>query len=445
MSSKPAARTSWSSALLSASVAWMILAAIVIGSFADEPLPPAYLLRPLVVVTGAALILGVVSLPLGAAGPAAAAGVALVLAVPSPAVALAALTILAGVEYLRRRSRGHLGGTRPTVTIAGIFLGLALVRAALVIDVWTDKPTTAVTGPSMYVVLLDGYPRQDSLAALGIDNQPFIDALLDRGFDYYPTAHSVHSRTNKTLLAMLTSESVTNDPASPTLAREIRRRLVVPPGFLAVDPPVGYVTLGPGRHLDPGGLNDFEAFLLGRSVVGVLTPDLVWNPMLDDLRDRLSRTLRILATSDERRIFAHLMVPHPPFLYGAAGDAEVPRWCWPACGLFDATSERLTIEADVWAAGMASQLGRINAELLDTVDAIQARHPAAVIVLFSDHGGRYSEADQDEMHRSFLAARTPGHPRLFAEAPRPDAVIQVLLDAYESPRDVTMRSARSIE
>jgi hypothetical protein len=282
----------------------------------------------------------------------------------------------------------------------------------------------------MYVILLDGYPRWDSLAAEGIDIGPFIEALEARGFDHYPAATSLHSRTNKTLLALMTTEEVSDDPAAVPEAREIRRRLLVPPGFVAVDPPVGYVTLGPGRHIDPGGLNDFDAHLLGRSALGRLAPDLGWSLLLNDLRDRLDRTLVLIETTDERRIFAHLMVPHPPFIFGPDGSAEAPRWCWPDCGLFEAHSERLSVTPTRWWAGMANQLDEVNDRLLESVDAVLAAHPNAVIVLFSDHGGRYSEADQEEQHRSFLAARTPRHPGLFANAPRPDTIIRALLEAY---------------
>ena len=60
----------------------------------------------------------------------------------------------------------------------------------------------------MYLVLLDGYPRIDSLGELGIDNQPFIDELAVRGFDHYPEAGSAHGYTNLTLADMFAGEVV---------------------------------------------------------------------------------------------------------------------------------------------------------------------------------------------------------------------------------------------
>jgi hypothetical protein len=54
-----------------------------------------------------------------------------------------------------------------------------------------------------------------------------------------------------------------------------------------------------------------------------------------------------------------------------------------------------------------------------------------VIVLFSDHGARYSlEMQETEWPRSFLAARTPDHPNLFGESPAPTILLRTLLDTY---------------
>jgi hypothetical protein len=65
------------------------------------------------------------------------------------------------------------------------------------------------------------------------------------------------------------------------------------------------------------------------------------------------------------------------------------------------------------------------------VDGISARDPEGVIVLFSDHGARYSlEMQETEWPRSFLAARTPGHPNLFASEPTPTNILRTLLPTY---------------
>lgn len=419
---------------LATAAAWLVLAAIILGRFADAVLPASYLVRPLVVAAAMAPVLGGVSLIAGRHAVALAAGIAVLLVLPDPVILLSLAAVLVGMELLRRRGRMPGDTRRVVLLLVGIFFGLGLVRAVSVIDL----PTTAGYradggGPPLYVALLDGYPRIDSLAAMGIDNQAFVDALESRGFDHYPAAQSFHTKTHKTLLALLTDESVNDEPVTVEERRAIRERLVVPPGFIAIDPPIGFVTLGPGPHLDPGGMNDFEAELVGQSVVALLAPDWSWSLLLDGFRDRVDAALSLLGSRPEPRIFVHLVTPHPPFLYGVRGSAQAPRWCWPQCGIFTNTIEGLGATRDQWAGGMAAQLRALNALLLEAIDRLVARHPDAVIVLFSDHGGRSSTADPDEWHRSFLAARTPGHPGLFAAAPRPDTIIRTLLSTYAEP------------
>ena len=96
------------------------------------------------------------------------------------------------------------------------------------------------------------------------------------------------------------------------------------------------------------------------------------------------------------------------------------------------TYDHMEISRDEWEAGMGTQVAALNKRLLSTIDEVLARHPDAVIVLFSDHGGRADSDDTAELHRSFLAARTPDHPRLFANAPFAEEVIRTLLRSYRS-------------
>jgi hypothetical protein len=404
----------------------MVLSAVVLGRFADEPLPASYLIRPLLLVGVLALVLGLASQVVGTRAPGAAAVAAVLIIAPDFRILLI-VGFLVAAELLRPQGRE---GELLIIVFTAVLFVVGFVRAVQVIQVFPEGPEVVVEETSVYVLLVDGYPRIDTLASLGIDNRPFVDALNERGFDHYPDATSLHSRTNKTLLAMVSDEPVTDEPNTVEERRAIRGRLVVPEGFVVVDPPVGYVTMGPGRHLDPGGVNDFEAQLVAESILAIVAPDWAWSVLLESLRDRLDDSLELVESTGEARVFAHLMAPHPPFLYGPDGSVDVPRGCWPGCGLFAYPIERLLIDEKQWAAGMAAQLEHLNGQLLQTIDALLARDPDAVIVLVSDHGGRYSLDDREEMRRPFLAARTPGHPRLFSANPRPDAVFRVISSAY---------------
>ena len=103
--------------------------------------------------------------------------------------------------------------------------------------------------------------------------------------------------------------------------------------------------------------------------------------------------------------------------------------CWPSCNIFDVSNAKLRISRAEWVDQMAVQLDAVNARVLAAVDAILADHPNAVIVLFSDHGGRI-DVESEEVHRSFLAARTPDHPGLFEREPHPHAILRLISEGY---------------
>jgi hypothetical protein len=419
--------------VLATLAAWLVFAAVILGRFADDVFPASYLLRPMAVALLLAALIGLASQVARGYAVAVAGGVALLVAVPAPAVALSMVAVALGVVLLRRLGRSPGTGETAALVLAFIFCALGAVRALPVIHV--PASTGAVDGDAessapMVLVLLDGYPRSDTLEELGIDNGAFVAALEERGFEHYPDAHSLNRSTHRTLQAMLTDDEVSDTPVNVEELRAIHRRLPVPEGFVAVDPPIGFVTLGSGRHLTPGGPNDFEADLLGRSIIGTVAPDVGWAFLLSGLRGGLDSALDLATSTDDPRVFVHLMVPHRPFLYGPDGSTDVPRPCWPECQVFADSMQDLGITRAQWKEGMTEQLDALHPRLLRAVDEILADEPDAVIVLFSDHGGRMDEADRDEWHRTFLAAHTPGHPGLFDDSPRPDTIIRTLVEAY---------------
>jgi hypothetical protein len=152
---------------------------------------------------------------------------------------------------------------------------------------------------------------------------------------------------------------------------------------------------------------------------------------LGTLRAHLDDSLRELVTTEARRVIAHLVSPHPPFLFSATNDPDYPQ-CWPMCDAFETRFENLDIPLSTWSRLMSEQVHALNPRLLGAIDSIVLAHPDAVIVIFGDHGGRISADDTEEWHRPFLAARTPDYPWLFAREPGPDAILRILSETYYS-------------
>jgi hypothetical protein len=406
--------------------AFFITAGLVLARYADSVLPTSYLIRPLLVMALAsvaiALATGFLSADLGVI-----ASMAVALAMADVRLgALIAAGILISAFLLRsRRAPGQV--VNALLLVAGIFFLLSIVRAAPMLESDSMAPPVAQEN-SVYLVLLDGYPRADTLREMGVDISDFIGSMEERGFDYYPSAEAIHGWTHLTLTAMLTGRLMANDRGSNETRREVRQTWSLPDDWSVVTSPLGHVTIPAAYAMHDGGMNNFEAHLIGRSILGV-TPIGSWLVM-GGLRDRLELGIQAVGGARDVHLFAHLMAPHPPFLYGPGDTAASAPECWPGCQIFAAQTEELGISREEWAGAEQANLDRLNEMLLRMVDSILAKDHDATIVFFSDHGGRISARDPDEWHRSFLLARTTAHPHLFGNAPKAHELFGVLEATY---------------
>ena len=411
-------------------VAWVTMVSLILVMANEVAIPLDFVVRPAIVILLPAVIVGIACGPFGAAGRLAAIVAGPIVIIPE----LLPLAVgLAGIEAAiwliqRRGSNPRLRVGQFALFTMLVLLGLSLVRLA---PSATDYVGSAsgppdAPGPPVYLLLLDGYPRADELAKLGIDNGAFTGELEARGFDHYPDATSVHQWTHRTLQAMIagSADGIPDEAGSNAEEQAVRAALQLPSGFVVIDPPASHVVMRGGRQLTAGGMNDFEVRLLGTSLVGAVARDWAATIVADSLREHFEGSLRLMVSSDSTRTFAHVLAPHPPFLY-AGGVAD----CWPGCNIFDVTASNLGMSVEEWAARMSDQLGAVNSRVVAAIDLILEREPGAVIVLFSDHGGRY-DVDLAEVHHTFLAARTPGKPRLFDAEPHPHALLRLTLEAY---------------
>jgi hypothetical protein len=409
---------------------WITLVGLILVTANESAVPLDLLLRPMIVALVPAAAIAIVATPFRSARiPVAIAISALVLLPALWPLSVAVLVIELGIWLAQRRSgTSRFAVGRFAVITVGV---IAAVSAMRLVPQVTDYVATLRGGEHLdsrpiFLLLLDGYPRNDSLGDLGIDNSTFLAALAERGFDSYPEATSAHRWTHRTLQAMVAGDptGIPDEPGTAGDEQSIRAALQLPEGWLAIDPPASHVVMRGGRNASAGGLNDFEIRLIGASLIGKFARDLAAPLIADSLRSHFERSLELWAESPSERTFAHVLAPHPPFIYA---DGISP--CWPSCNIFDVSTDKLGISRGEWADQMSIQLEAVNSRVLTATDAILREHPDAAIVLFSDHGGRI-DMDSEEVHRSFLAARTPEHPGLFKEEPHPYAILRLLDEAY---------------
>jgi hypothetical protein len=356
------------------------------------------------------------------------------------------LVALTGLRLIRRR-RGWLpkaGAIAPGLAVGSFTLLVvtAIPTVGRFADLLQPPPAyeATATGPSIHVLLLDGYPRADSLAVMGIDNGSFLAALEARGFDVYDDATSNYSLTSLTLATMLngqTAGALVPDPPDGENAQEmllsdainhsaalaelhdVGYRLQALPGF------VDGVRVTSDTALGSPFLGDFERHVMesgaAAGILDLVAPD--W--IAEQYRARIGHLFAMwprLGSEGGSVVFGHAMLPHLPFVFDVDGPRPMPD-CYPRCWFWSPWSKPFTV--DEFAELLWPQLEWLNTQVLTAVDRLP---PDAVIVLMGDHGSRVVFGP--EALRTFLAARTPTHQRLFGKQPSPVRWFPRLLNTY---------------
>ena len=122
----------------------------------------------------------------------------------------------------------------------------------------------------------------------------------------------------------------------------------------------------------------------------------------------------IAAQGDGRFVFAHLMTPHPPYVFGPNGGIVE---CFPDCSYWDLR--------DLSAERLVDQVDAVNHIILEAVDDLD---DDAVVVLFSDHGAGIAGAP--DPFGNLVAVRSPGQPHLVPEDVTVVTLLPRLLNAY---------------
>jgi hypothetical protein len=449
-------------------VAWYpltITGAIVLGLFADSTAGPTALWRPLVAsVALTALTFLLCTLVVRSQQRGAVLATTIIAAVMAPTATLTILVLATGAGLVVASVLvGRLRGTPfewGTATRFGNVVGLILILTVgtpLAPSFAPDlgppaaRAASATSGPDVYVILLDGYPRADTLReTFGFDDEPFLDGMRRLGFDVAPRSRSNYTSTVLTLPSMLNAkhiaELIPDPPADLTHQyRALSGTLAHPSGFtsfaaqgyeiISIAPPQSYLRVGADRVLESGGLTDFELGLLRTGELPKLLPDLQRHWIHEQHRDGLGwsfRAVESLATQRGGRpklVFAHVMAPHAPIVYAADGQA-VDGWdCFPkGCSLFWGGHDLPFAEVRRAANG---QLSWINQQVTALAERIlRASEEPPVIVYLSDHGYRWDRADRDEMLRNLFMSYTPGRADVFPDDPTPIATLPRLANAY---------------
>jgi hypothetical protein len=294
------------------------------------------------------------------------------------------------------------------------------------------RPVSLARGPAgvhpdIYYLILDGYGRADVLREIyGYDNSEFMGFLKERGFfvasearaNYCQTVLSLSSSLNLSYIdQMLPGLSPAATSRNP-LIQLIRKSQVQ--GFLES---LGYTTIAFSSgysetelrnadiHVSPVNyLSEFQNLILNMTPLSLLVARSEHSSFFALHRSRVLSTFERLADMRTPQgpcyVFAHIMTPHPPFVFGENGEAITPS-TFPSYS--DGThSHRLNKkETDQYIEGYRKQIIFITKKIEGTIDAILARAgEKPIIIIQADHGpGAYLDWKSAEMtnHRERLS------------------------------------------
>jgi len=321
-------------------------------------------------------------------------------------------------------------------------LGDFPARAYLAELTGADRPapvslTSAVPSeqPDIYYIVLDGYGREDILNSLyGFDNAGFIGALEERGFIVPSNNHSNYPRTVPSIVSTLNFnylqtlapgldqtdywwalKPLLDDNAVAASLQKIGYRTVsIATDFSDTNDLKTNVTYRPF----PVMVSDFEMFLLESTPFEMVDPllkpfaSIPTNASHQKIVEYdFSSLASIASLPGSKFVFAHVISPHPPFIFAANGTALNPRATLDLADASNFPGSRLDYRQ-----GYVQQVQFDNAEILSAIDRIlSASRVPPIIILQADHGpgmltnfGSAAQTCLSERFSPFAAYYLPG-------------------------------------
>ena len=248
--------------------------------------------------------------------------------------------------------------------------------------------------PDIYLILLDGHTRSDVLREhYNLDNSAFIQELKDLGFYVAECAQSNYPSTKLSVTSVFYAkyhDLPYLSPVSSSLVIETVRSL----GYKVItfeNRSNGHFDINEDIRLSrnrmafgaidlTGGLSEFETMLLETSFLRLVydMPQLFpgvdaqflheaeYYEHYEQVKYTLSELQRLPEIEGPKFVFAHILVPHPPFIFGPDG-----KFGW----------------SDDRVAGYNSNVQFIDSQIVPVVDTIikKSKTPP-VIIIMGDHG-----------------------------------------------------------
>jgi hypothetical protein len=293
----------------------------------------------------------------------------------------------------------------------------------------------AQPAPDVYFIVMDAYGREDVLQnVFGYDNSEFIRELRDLGFYVVDCSQSNYARTQLSVSSTLNMDYISNLVADPN-PNELQHwvsPLLIHSQVRSIFEGLGYKTVAfyngyPRVHWEDADyflqpkdrssvlvqldskLTSFEEMFLNTTLFSTVIDSQAGGTQISSNPSRREADLYMLATlpkipqiAGPKFIYAHLMLPHPPFVFGPNGE-EVSVGS-SGEGLNDV--EEYQSEAN--RIGYRDQLIYTNHQIISALrETIEKSPTPPIIVLESDHGPTGYQGAINRMG-NFMAYYFPG-------------------------------------
>lgn len=278
--------------------------------------------------------------------------------------------------------------------------------------------------PDIYYIILDGYGRSDVLKKYGFDNSDFLNSLRGLGFFVADCAQSNYAQTKMSLTSSLNfnyldalsehfvAGSTDRTGMTALLQRNAVRRSLEKAGYRTIGFSSGFPMTeftDAAYYFSPkrswAELNDFESLLVRTTLAASVEPGTVNtdtdmpNSSPELARQRTLFTLEQLPTIPSlpgpKFVFVHLVIPHPPFVFGPTGGSPEP----------DREGISRTEQIGIHYRDQAMYISSRMKEIVPKLIANSATPP--VIIIQGDHGPTVPSQTRERM-RILNAYYLPG-------------------------------------
>ncbi len=258
--------------------------------------------------------------------------------------------------------------------------------------------------PDIYYIILDGYARSDVMREFfDFDNSAFLERLEHKGFFIARGSNANYCQTPLSLSSSLNLEYLDDLVKGLGTDQTELHELIDRNNLAATLRPLGYKFVTFSTGFDPTDLTDadrylspyeqftgFQRLVNDQTLLWALLPETNGRDLFTQTRDRtlflLDHLPRIAADPQPTLTLAHVLCPHPPFVFGADGEDISHRDDRFYLGDGDKFNGMAT-RPEVYVRGYHGQAIFITRRIEEVIDQILARSKVPpILILQSDHG-----------------------------------------------------------